>query len=1023
MVILAIFVIGTIGFLQLNLDLLPDITFPVIAVMTYYPGVPPEEVEEFVTKPIEEGAALVEDLKSISSVSQEGLSVVVIEFDWGKNMDWAAFDAREKIDPIIERLPKGVHRPIVTKLDPDTLMPVLSVGMTGLTDMRRMWELADDIVKPELERIPGVAAANIYGGLQREIRVALNWNRLKAYHIPVQMVEAALQRENLNLPGGFVTEGKQEFTIRTIGEFSEVDQISKIVVATRNGTPVYLGDLAEVKDTHKEIRSYARINGQPSVSLSIQKESVANTVKVSDAVREALQTLPEKLPPGIKLTVINDQAEFIKDALHNLYSVAIEGGLLAMVIIFLFLATLRGTLISGISIPLSLLATFALMYFNNMTLNIITMGGLVLAIGRIVDDSVVVLENIYRHLEEGEPIREAAINATGELAMAITAVTLTTMCVFFPIIFVGGMVSTIFTPMSLVVMFGLFASLMVALTIIPTLSVDFLSVQVGGQSGENSRRTGPLAQALYGWRRGFNLVAKWYRRAIDWCLNHRAIIVGIAAGIFGTSLMLLTLVGFEFFPSSDTGKLQFTAELPVGSSVEHVNEAAKQLEEIIRQLPELQAVEVNVGAGGGLATMRGGGSTRTATFHVELVDRTQRERSADEVTHWLRQQFAQIPGVTVRFQQMMGGGVGADLEITIKGSDLATLSKLGRQVQAQMEQVPGLFDLNLDWEPGSPEYQITVDREKAGRLGLTAYDIGHAIQTMVRGTQELTKFRQGGKEYDIVVRARASDRQWIDQVREIELPASNDKYVPLVDIATIRRTLGPSQISRDDRERSVTISASTSGRALSEIVADVEQILQQVQWPSGYRYEIGGGEKDRREAFSGMGVALALGILLIYMILASQFESFVHPLTIMLAIPLEVIGVVGALLLTGQPLGIMVFLGILMLTGIVVSNSILLVQMINLLRERGYELREAIIAGGGLRLRPILMTAIATLFAMIPLALGLRAGSEMWQPLAIAVIGGLTTSTFLTLFVVPVAYSIMEQIQSSVRRVLGLAQP
>ncbi|MEA3403206.1 MAG: efflux RND transporter permease subunit [Armatimonadota bacterium] len=1012
MCVLAVLVLGVIAFIQLPVDLLPDISFPVVAVLTTYPGASPAEVEEFVTKPIEQAAAVVEDLESIRSISQQDISVVIIEFDWGKDMDWAAFDTREKVDPVIERLPEDVGRPIIMKIDPQTMLPVMTLDVTGLADLLKLRELADDVIKPELEKLPGVAAANIYGGLQREILVEVDWERLKAHNLPISQVEGALRRENLNMPAGFTIEGQREFTLRTIGEFDVVEDIDDVVVAVRQGLPVHLRDIANVYDTHKEVRSYARLNGEPSVSISIQKETEANTVTVAEVVGEALEELPKKLPEGVEITITSREADFIEDSLHNLYATALEGAILAMVIIFLFLGTFRGTLISAISIPLSLLVTFMLMFFNNMTLNIITMGGLVLAIGRIVDDSVVVLENIYRHIEEGEPVLEAAVTGTEELWGAIAAVTFTTMSVFFPLIFVGGMVSTIFTPMSLVVMLGLFASLVVAVTVVPLLSQRMLRPVSEAGEEQAGGLFGPVNRMLAGWSRGFDALAGQYRRAIAWCLDHRAVVVVIAVVVFAVSLAMVPLVGMEFFPHVQQDELRISMETPIGSSVHYTNERAGEVEQILAETEGIEHYEVYMGTAGGISGAARGGGTRTASFTVKLLDRTERERTANEIEQDLRERFAALPGVTTRFEQRMGG-MGADLEVSIIGDQLEVLQQLGNQTLAAMREVRGVTDLDLGWEPASPEYHVLVDREKAGRLGLTVSDIAHTVQTKVRGTQELTKFRQGGEEYDITVRAAESDRDWVEDVRDTDVVTPRGKVVPLRAIATIVPALGPTQITRDERERSLTVSASTQGRALSEIVDEIDSILSEQDWPEGYRYEFGGSEEDRREAFGGMATALVLGVLLIYMILAAQFESLVHPLVIMLAIPLEVIGVFGALILTGTTLSIMVFLGILMLTGIVVSNSILLVQMVNVLRERGNSIRDALIEGGAIRLRPILMTALATLFAMLPLALAMRTGSELWQPLGIAVIGGLTASTFLTLFVVPVAYSIAE---SAVRR-------
>jgi len=1020
--ILAIVVMGTMGLVLLNIDLFPDIDFPVIAVITAYPGASPEEVEEFVTKPIEEAAAIVSNLENVSSVSSESFSAVIIEFDWGTDMDRAAFDARERIDPIIARLPKDASRPTVLKFDAQTFEPVVSIGMSGSRDLRSLYDLARDITKPELEKIPGVAAASIFGGLEREIRVAINWQRLKAYSLDVGRIEEALRDENVNVPTGFVTEGPREFTVRVVGEFDLVEAIGNIVVTIRNDTPIYLKDIAEIEDTHKDVRSYARINGQPAVTLAVQKESGANTVRVSHAVRQAVAELKDKLPEDIELAIVNDNAEFIKKAIANLKGVAVEGALLAMIIIFLFLATLRGTLIAGISIPLSILATFALMYLNNMTLNMITMGGLVLAIGRMIDDSVVVLENIYRHMELGEEPDDAAVNAVGELAMAITATTLTTLCVFIPLALVGGLVSTFFTPMALVVTFGLLASLLIAFTVTPSLSATFLrAVMVQRESSSVERPPGPLFVLLSWWRGVIARLTDRYRAAIDWCLRHRSRVVAVAVSTFAISIMLVAmkLIGLTFFPDADMGMVQFVAEVPVGSSIKYTNEVAGQIEEITKQIQEAEATLVTVGQAGGGFAMFGGG-VRQASFYMDLVDRTKRERSSHEITEWLREQFATIPGVEIRFVGGMGPP-GTDLEIKISGDELDILGRLGTEIMTLVADIPGLVDLNLDWERGAPEYQIKIDRDKAGRLGLTADNIGDVLQTMVRGTQELTKFREAGREYDITVRARAADRNWIDTIRQIELITHDGNSVPLAEVAEIVSTVGPSQISRDDRQRTVTLAGGATGRPLSEIAKDVRERLNNYNWPAGYQFALGGGEEERQESFGGIFIALGLGIILIYMILAAQFESFFHPFTIMLAIPLEVIGVLGALFITGVPISLFVMLGILLLTGIVVSNSILLVQMINLLRERGYKLREAIIEGGALRLRPILMTALSTLLALVPVSLGLREGSELWQPLAIAVIGGLFTSTFLTLFVVPVAYSLNEQLADWLRRLVGIA--
>jgi len=693
----------------------------------------------------------------------------------------------------------------------------------------------------------------------------------------------------------------------------------------------------------------------------------------------------------------------------------------------------RSTLVIAVSIPMSLIATFVLMYLNHMTLNIITMGGLVLAIGRIVDDSIVVLENIHRHMEEGEPILQAAIYihrhmeegepilpaaiaGTQEVAMAITAATFTTMAVFFPLIFAGGMVAELFTPMSLVVMFGLFASLIVALTLVPLLCSRFIRPR----PAEEPPRSGlvEFGHTVVGqFGLGFERLTDFYLRAVTWALGHRALTVAWAGGIFIVSLMLIPLVGLGFFPEADRGELMLSVETPIGSSLEYTDQLVRKLENLILQIPELKNLVVTGGEmGGGQAgaamMMGAGGGTNSATLFGKLVDRTQRTRSAADLEDELREKFAQVPDVTVKFEQTMGGGMGeAAVEITVTGDELGVLNRLGKEAMTKLAEVPGLYDLDLDWRPGKPEYQVSLDREKAGTFGITAGQVAMTLQTLVRGTAELTKYREKGKEYDITVRGAETDRQWIEMVKNCTVVAPhNGELIPLTEIARVERAAGPSQIRRDERRRAVTITADSSGRPLSEITKDCEAHLTTMAWPEGYSYKFGGAEEDRREAFGGMFIALIMGLLLIYMILASQFESLVHPFTIMLAIPLEVIGVIVILLLTQTIISVMVLLGILLLTGIVVSNSILLVNIINILRERGMSTREAIIEGGRIRLRPILMTTLATVFAMIPMALGMREGSEMWKPLALAALGGLVASTGLTLIVVPVVYSLLDQL-------------
>lgn len=1034
MLAVAVFALGIIGFSKLPLDLFPDMDIPIVSVITTYSGAPPEEVEQFVSKPLEESLATVENLKNVSSTSQEGVSVVTVEFEWGQDMNWASYDVREKVDTAVNRLPDGADRPMIYKINPAVLIPVVVIDVTGLDDLRTLRKLADDDVKPELEKIAGVAAADLYGGLEREIRVEVDWQRLAAYGMSISTIENALKLENLNVPAGYVTEGTREFTIRTIGEFDIVDEINDVVLDTENGRPIYLRDVATVTDTHKEVRSYARFNGKPSVSLAVRKESGANTVVVSDAVRETLEILPAKLPPGVKFAVTSDSAVFTRQSRDTLYRVAYEGAALAVLVIFLFLATMRGTVVVGISIPFSILMTGAFMYLSGMTLNVITMGGLVLAIGRMIDDSVVVLENIVRHIESGEPVMESAVSGTRELSMAIVAATFTAMCVFVPLLVVGGFVGVIFSDMALIVVIGLFASLVAALTIVPMLCSRVLGQEIGHVGAETVRAAGrrsiwarvwdlvtwPFMAAVRLWNRIFDAVERVYGRIVRWALRHRAFTLALAVGVFIFSLSIGGLIGQSFFPDSDSGEISIEMESPLGSSVDYTDKLASKVEAIVKQVPEVEHVGVSVGqASGGLGSVRGGGGVRSATITVKLVDLEERDRSVADIQEWLREQFRGVPEAVTRFSSGRGPSSGSDIAVTLRGDDLEVLGALGEELMRRMGEITGTTDIDQDWDPGSPEYQVIVDRKKAGRLGLTPYAIAHTIQVQVYGTTELTKFREHGEEYDITVRGAAPDRDYIDDVRQVKLPGPEGALIPLSNIARIVETTGPSKITRDDRQRSQEISCNVTGRALTEVVADIEKAVEAMNLPDGYSYEFGGDEEDRRESFGGMMVAFMIGLLLIFIILASQFESLVHPWIVMLAIPFELIGVFGALLISGVYFSLMVFLGVLMLTGVVVSNSILVVQMVVLLRTRGIDHIESIVQGGMRRLRPIMMTTLSTILAMVPMAFSLGHGAEMWQPLGIAVIGGLTTSTLLTLVVVPCTLSVVDDLIAFIYRLFG----
>ncbi|MDQ7823690.1 MAG: efflux RND transporter permease subunit [Candidatus Eremiobacteraeota bacterium] len=1025
MFFLIVMLLGVMAFTKLKIDYFPDMTFPLIAVFTAYPGAGPVEVENEITRKIEEGVSTVRHLKHVRSTSKENLSVVMVEFEWGVNMDYAAQEVRDKIDPVIEDLPDDAKRPTLLKFDPNVVLPFLMITVEGPQNMRDLKYLTDTIVKKQLEKINGVGAVSSMGGLTREILVEVDENKLRSYHIPVQEVSRALKAENIRLTGGRLDEGESELQIRTQGEFRNPEEIENIAVAIRNGQAIRMRDVARVLDTTKDARNRIRMDGKEIVACQMTKQSVANTVEVAERVRKAIPEIEKMLPAGTKLEIAFDQSRFIRYAIDNTQAVAVEGGLLAVLIIFLFLSSGRSTIIIAISIPISIIATFVLMHFKGMTINVITLGGLTLGIGRIVDDSIVVLENIHRHIERGLPPMKAAIEGAREVGLAVMASTFTTIAVFVPILYAGGLAQQLFSPMAMSISFALFASLAVALTLIPMMSSRLMKhglietnltmmpslSELENAEAKQQETTKGFTRIIDLWQGLFRRIEALYRRMLYWCLSHRPAVLALAAISLIAGFILQSMVGIEFVKNEDQSQVIIMTECPPGTALHVMDRKMKRIYDEARTYPEARRV---MGLSGedevALGKMMSKGS-RTGTLFMILKPPGERKKSQAELEDQMRKLLATIPGLKAKVMQISTAqqGGGADLELKIFGNDLETLSRLAEELKAKFGKVPGVTQADLSWEAGNPEYQIMLDREKAGAYGIPVAQVASTVRTLVKG-EDVTKYREKGEEFDITVRARKSDRRWVESVEETELLSPTGAIVPLKEIASVVKSRGPSELTREDRQRNISVTAGKTSRPLGDITRDLKKILSGTIFPPGYTWKFGGQEEQLQEAFLSLAMALIAGILLIYFILAAQFESLVHPFTIMLAIPLEVVGVFLALFITREPFSVSAFLGVLMLTGIVVSNSILLVNYINILRERGIARRQAILEAGPVRLRPILMTAIATVFAMIPMAMAIREGSETFRPLAIAVIGGLLASTFLTLLVVPVAYSLVDDI-------------
>jgi len=992
-----IFVVGfgIFGLSRLKIDLYPDVTFPVIAVITTYTGVAPADMETLVTKPIEEAVASVENIKHIRSLSKLGASLVLAEFDWGLDLDKSEKDIRNNIDYIREFLPDEANEPLILQFDPQK-MPILFMSVSGPMGPAELREISRRRIKPALERIVDVASADTAGGLKRQIQVQIDPAKLHAQGLSVDAVISALRRENLQVPGGKIDEGETEFSVRTLSEYTSVEQIADTVIGYRNEAPVYIKNVAQVRDTYEEITRVVRNNQKPGILLIVSKNSKANTVQVTNRVIEELPNILRKLPEGVKAGVIFNQADFIKRSISNLSYTAIQAFFLAAVVLLFFLHNIRASVIVALSIPISIIVTFTVLDLSNLTLNMMSMAGLALAVGMLVDNSIVVLENIYRHVGEGGNRLNSAERGTTEVATAIIASTLTTIAVFFPVLFVPGIAGVMFNDMALTICFSLFCALLVSLTLIPLLSSRFLKIQ-------NAPRHNPSRGISERIDSGLQKLTNRYTRTLNWCLNHRKTTLMVALIAFGCSLALIPRLGFDFFPKMDESQLQIQVERAPGTSLGSTEITFRQIEDIIHDtIPELKNQNTDLGVGETFGAFSKG--SYAGEIRINLIEKEKRKRTQMEIESALRKKLEQIPGTTFSISHGQFLGEEGDLIIYLYGEDIDAARILSEKIKDAIRDVPGAVDVNTSLEGGRPELQIILDRDRISALGLTTSQVSNAVSTYIRGTRA-SLFRDQGEEYEILVRLDRRYRENTEILKDLFVTSPRGDQIPLSSIARIYRSISPTTILRRDQQRVVNISVTAQGRSLGEVTQQVEAQLEKIEIPSDFSYEIGGSAQDMRTSFKWLALAFFGAAFIVYMVMASLYESLMAPFIIFLTIPLAIVGVIGILFLTGTPLSIVAFIGIIMLAGIVVNNSIVLVDYINQLRAKGYNVREAVVEGGKTRLRPILMTALTTILALTPLGLGLGSGGEAWAPMARSVIGGLIASTLLTLLVIPVIYS------------------
>lgn len=1020
MAVMMIILLGGVAFKRLSIDLLPQMEIPIGAVVTSYEGAGPQEVEQLVTRPIEEAVATVANVKSLSSVSQPGMSMVIVEYNWGTDMDVAAQEMRAKIDWIKRLLPKDAGSPVVLKFDP-SMIPVATIALTGQQDEVELRQLAEKIIKPRLERLEGVALVSIYGGREREIKVLLDPVKMEGYGISISQVVRALQRENLDLSGGKVQEGSKDYLIRIPGGFYDLKDIEGVVVRTAEGRPVRLLDFARVVDGYKDVEMINRMNRRESLAIAVQKQPLANTVKVVRNVRREIAAMEKELPGNLKFETGLDQAKFIEDSIRDLILKIFFGAFLTAAIIYVFLRSFRSTLIICTAIPVALIGACTLIYFSGETLNILTLGGLALGIGMMVDNSIVVLENIYRHRQEGLSLIDAARTGASEVGGAVTGATLTTVAVFIPVVFITGLTAELFAPFSLTVTFALLASLFVSLTLVPMLASRRPAVGSGSDEAERRPR---LPDVPGRWMEGLNTL---YRYMLGWGLRHRRATVLIAVLVFSASLALMPVVGAEFLPAADQGWIVIKLKMPNGTSLMETDRVVAKIEEEISRLPEVETIFTLVGAGSQRAQGGFGGTEPDrATFDLTLIDRDRRERNAEQVAEVLRQRLGEIPGASIEVEAprtIVGHGMGgAPVEVILKGDEIDTLASIADKAKAEIAKVPGVRDVESSLAEGRPEVQIIVDRERTAAYGLSVAEVASGVRSAIRG-EVATRYRVGGDEIDVRVQLQETARENLADLENLLL-AGPGGSVALRDIAGVKIVKGPLAIERRDQARSVAITANLTGRDLASVIGDIKQRLNGFPLPPGYRFEYGGEAKEMTESFGNLSAALVLAILLVYMILAIQFESLGQPVALMLSVPVAVTGMVLGLLLTGRTFNVPAFIGVIVTVGIVVNNAIVLIHYVNQLRARGLERDEAIMRAGPVRLRPVLMTASTTVLAMLPLALGIGKGAELKAPLATVVVGGLLFSTLVSLILVPVVYAIFDDWEkAAVRRLTRPACP
>jgi len=1037
----AIALFGLVSLSRLNLNLLPDLSYPTLTIRTELPGAAPLELETLVTRPVEEAVSIIRNVRQVRSVSRAGQSDVTLEFVWGTDMDVAGIDVREKLDVL--QLPLEAKRPLLLRFDPSS-EPVMRLAFLdadatpqdeGIERLKTLRRFADDRLKPDLEAVEGSAAVKVSGGYEDEIQVFVDQQKLAQMGLSIDTVTRRIRAENVNLSGGRLEQGTQRFLVRTLNEFESIEQMAGAIIATRDGQAVYLRDVAQVTRGYRDREAITRVDGREAIELAVYKEGDANTVQLAEGVRERLEALGESLPEGTEVRPVYDQSKFIAAAIGEVKSAALLGGVLAILVLYAFLRDARATLITGIAIPVSVLGTFVLMYAFDLTLNIMSLGGIALAVGMLVDNAVVVLESIVRKREQGLGRREAARLGTREVATAVTASTLTSVAVFFPMVFISGVAGQLFKDQSLTVTFALAFSLVVALTLVPMLAAGRPHAahrdEAAGTASRPLRRIDRAFAALAagarwlgGWiARGTRLVlsplvmmaqgmTRWaetrYPPAIGWALTHPGQTLGGAVALFVLTLVfVLPRLGTELIPQMSQGEFNVDLRLPPGAPLEQTDRAVRATQQSSAALGNVALTYSVAGTGNRLDANPVDAGENTGRLSITLAGRAGRAEE-DAAMQGLRVSLDNLPGVQYRFSRPSLFALSTPLEVVVSGYDLDRLRVAADQVRERMLADGRFADVKTTVEAGNPEIQIVFDQERAAQLGLVVRDVADRVVNSVRG-EVATRYKLRDKRIDVLVRSVDNRAASVEEIRNLIVNPGAASPVPLSAVADVQLAVGPAEVRRLGQERVAVVSANLAHGDLGSAVEVLQGIVDEIELPVGTAAFLSGQSEEMRDSFRSMQFVLLLAIFLVYLVMASQFESLMHPFVILLTIPLAITGAVWALWLTGTTVNVVAYIGLIMLAGIVVNQSIVLIDAVNQARERGLSKRDAIVEGGRIRLRPILITKLTTILGLMPMALGLGEGAEVRAPMAITVIGGVLLTTFLTLLVIPVVYDVLDR--------------